>query len=96
MTHCIDEFPIGCGVGIMMRCAGLNTSAPLVLMETYDLPPDLMAKACAYHDCHVFVMHNQGNTTTQTGSLYRWPPSTVPNVTVNGFFRMPSAELYDI
>jgi hypothetical protein len=82
---CKPDTTSPCGVGTLLHCAGLNTSAPLQRMETYDLPAEIVSQACSYHGCHVFI---ENNDNTQ-GTMYYWPASVVTNVTVNGYFRKP-------
>uniref|UniRef100_A0A7S3FFW1 Uncharacterized protein n=1 Tax=Haptolina ericina TaxID=156174 RepID=A0A7S3FFW1_9EUKA len=67
---------------LVHRCAGINTSAPLIQMQSYDLPARIMATACVYHGCHAFMM-NAANT---KGTMYYWPWNH-PNRSVNGYLQ---------
>ena len=71
-----------CGAGELLKCSGLNTSANLIPLYTYPLPAEIIAQACTFHGCHVFVM-NKENT---KGTTYKWPGAAV-NSSVTGYLR---------
>ena len=72
LGSCYDNFPKQ-----FIKCAGLNTAGPIVTMETYDLPAELIAQACMIKGCHFFVSNNDNSG----GTMYKFASGVVPNVT---------------
>ena len=72
-------------LGSLLKCAGLNVTAPPIAKETYDLPYGLIVQACAIKGCHAFTVANDGST----GTLYIFSPTT--NATRDGYLILPPA-----
>ena len=68
--------------GHFLKCAGLNTSAPAIAKETYDLPLSIIKQACAVKACHAIVMSNDDSG----GTLYNFAPSN--DGQASGYFRV--------
>ena len=70
-----------CG-GKFLACGGRNTSKPLTVLETYDLPPHLLYQVCMVKYCDLFVSNNNGTG----GTLYQFAIPPI-NATTGRFAR---------
>ena len=63
-TKACTPVSFGCGGIRMLKCTGLNTTAPPDAHETYDLSYSLIEGACLEKGCHAFTVRNDNSSGT--------------------------------